>query len=76
MKVEDMVYVIERGNIIVTDLEDNIPLHINDKLKISDNGFEITGIEMASHSKRIGLILRPNPTVKEAVKIKDDIIKL
>lgn len=76
MNVEDIVYVIGRGNIVVTQKEKNNPVHINDKLKISGNIFEITGIEHAEYIKTMGLILRPNPLVKEIVKIGDNIIKL
>ena len=76
MIVDDIVYVIGRGNIVVTQKEKNNPVHINDKIKISDNIFEITGIEHSEYMKMMGLILRPNPLVKEAVKIEDKIIVL
>ena len=76
MKVNNIVYVIGRGNIIVTKKEQDNPIHINDKLKISDHIFEVIGIEHSEYSKEMGLILRPNPLVKEIVKIEDNIIKL
>ena len=72
MIVNDIVYVIGRGNIVITKKEKDNPVHINDKLKISDNIFEITGIEHSEHIKMMGLILRPNPLVKE-INIGDDI---
>ena len=74
MKVENIVYVIGRGNIVLTKKEKDNPVHINDKLKISDNIFEITGIEHSEYIKTMGLILRPNQLVKEVVKIGDEII--
>ena len=76
MIVDNIVYVIGRGNIVVTQKEKNNPVHINDKIKISDNIFEITGIEHSEYMRMMGLILRPNPLVKEAVKIRDKIIVL
>ena len=74
--IDEIYYVIGRGNIIITEKEDDNPLHINDKLKISDNIFEVVGIEHTQYSKKIGLILRPNLLVKEVIKIGDNIIKL
>lgn len=72
MQVEDKVYIIGRGNIVITQKEKDNPVHINDKLKISGNIFEITGIEHSEYIKSMGLILRPNPLVKE-INIGDDI---
>lgn len=73
MKVENIVYVIGRGNIVCSHLETNEVIHIKDNIKINDNIFDITGIEMWEHSKDIGLILKPNDLVKEKVNINDTI---
>ena len=72
MKVEDKVYVIGRGNIICSTLEDNDVIRKSDKIKINNNIFDIVGIEIWSYSKHIGLILKPNNLVEE-VNINDEI---
>lgn len=73
MKVENIVYVIGRGNIVCSHLDTDKAIHIKDNIKINDNIFDITGIEMWEHSKNIGLILKPNDLVKEKVNINDKI---
>ena len=71
--IDDIYYVTGRGNIVITEKEEDNPIHINDKLKISDNVFEVVGIEQTQYSKVIGLILRPNDIVKEIIKKGDKI---
>jgi len=73
MKVEDIVYVIGRGNIVCSTLGNDDVIRITDKIRINDNIFDITGIEMWEHSKHIGLILRPNNLIKEIININDKI---
>jgi hypothetical protein len=76
MKSKGVVYIIGRGNIVLTNKENDNPLHINDKVKISNNIFEVIGIEHMEYSSKMGLILKPNPLVKEVVKEGDEIIKI
>lgn len=73
MKVEDIVYIIGRGNIVCSTLGNNDVIKMKDKIKINNNIFDITGIEMWEHSKHIGLILRPNNLIKEIININDEI---
>ena len=73
MKVEDIVYVIGRGNIVCSTLGNDDVIRITDKIRINDNIFDIIGIEMWEHSKHIGLILRPNNLIKEIININDEI---
>lgn len=75
MEIVDKVYVIGRGNIVVVDNIRECPLHINDKVRVRDLQFEITGIEFAEHMRHGGLILRPNDKVEE-IKINDKIEKV
>lgn len=73
MIVEDIVYVIGKGNIVCSTLGNEDIIHMKDNIKINDNIFDIVGTEISEYSKHIGLILRPNNLVKEFVNIGDEI---
>jgi nicotinamidase/pyrazinamidase len=75
MEIVDKVRIIGRGNIVIVDNIKEYPLHINDKVRVRDLQFEITGIEFAEHMIHGGLILRPNDKVEE-IKINDKIEKV
>ena len=76
MKVTDIVYVIGRGNIVCCDDKTGVKMHIGSEVEIGNAGFDIVGIEMMSHQKSCGLILRPNHLVKEMVHVGDEVFIL
>ncbi len=76
MKVTDIVYVVGRGNIVCCDDKTGVVMHIGSEVQIGNAGFDIVGIEMMSHQKSCGLILRPNHLVKEMVHVGDEVIVL
>lgn len=76
MKVTDIVYVVGRGNIVCCDDKTGVVMHIGSEVQIGNAGFDIVGIEMLSHQKSCGLVLRPNHLVKEMVHIGDEVIVL
>lgn len=76
MKVTDIVYVVGRGNIVCCDDKTGVVMHIGSEVQIGNAGFDIVSIEMLSHQKSCGLVLRPNHLVKEMVHIGDEVIVL
>lgn len=71
MKIIDKVRVLGRGWILVCDEAAPHVLHIDDEIVKNGTTFRIRGIEMMSHSVKLGLILSPNDSVDDTFSVGD-----
>ena len=71
MKIENIVHVLGRGYIFIGEPEKEV--HLGDKIRIEDAEFEVRGVEGATCTKMVGLVLSPNKSAYITIQKGDEV---